>query len=38
MLKLEKDQVILTIGAGDIDLEVPKLKKYIANYWEIKKK
>ena len=32
MLKLEKDQVILTIGAGDIDLEVPKLKKYIANY------
>ena len=32
MLTLEKDQVILTIGAGDIDLEVPKLKKYIANY------
>jgi UDP-N-acetylmuramate--alanine ligase len=32
ILDMYKSQVILTIGAGDIDLEVPKLKKFIENY------
>ncbi len=32
VLDLDQSQVILTIGAGDIDLEVPKLKKFIENY------
>jgi UDP-N-acetylmuramate--alanine ligase len=32
VIDMEKSQVVLTIGAGDIDLQVPKLKKFIANY------
>ncbi len=32
VIEMENCQVILTIGAGDIDLEVPKLKKLITNY------